>query len=72
MTDSSACMNSMAIARCTPTQLREQMLQQFDTNHDGKVSAAEFSAPRLRQFDAADTNHDGIVTPAEAAAAGKK
>lgn len=44
-------------------QPRLQMLQQqFDTNHDGKVSHDEFVNGPTRGFDMADANHDGIVT----------
>jgi len=54
------------------TESPDQLLQRLDTNHDGKISAAEFRAPEIAKFDKADINHDGIVTPAEAQAAGKK
>lgn len=44
-------------------QPRLQMLQQqFDANHDGKVSHDEFVNGPTRGFDMADANHDGIVT----------
>jgi Ca2+-binding EF-hand superfamily protein len=33
-----------------------------DTNHDGKVSRAEFSAAREARFDRMDRNHDGAVS----------
>jgi hypothetical protein len=46
-----------------------QMLAQFDTDHDGRVSLAEFIAGSMRLFDEADTTHDGILTKAEASAA---
>jgi Ca2+-binding EF-hand superfamily protein len=42
-----------------------QVVQQLDANHDGKVGAAEFRAPKLQAFDKADLNHDGTVTPDE-------
>ena len=41
------------------------MVQQLDTNHDGKISAAEFRAPQLAEFNRLDANHDGVVSPAE-------
>lgn len=41
------------------------LVQKLDLNHDGKISAAEFRAQRLAQFDKVDLNHDGIVTPDE-------
>jgi Ca2+-binding EF-hand superfamily protein len=44
-------------------QPRLQMLQQqFDANHDGKVSRDEFVNGPTRGFDMADANHDGVVT----------
>lgn len=47
-------------------QPRLQMLQQqFDANHDGKVSRDEFVNGPTRGFDLADANHDGIVTREE-------
>ena len=49
-----------------------QILQSYDTNHDGKVSPAEFRAPRLAQFDRLDANHDGTLTPAEELAGNRK
>lgn len=36
-----------------------------DTNADGKVSFAEFSARGIEAFDRADSNKDGVVTIAE-------
>ena len=56
--------------RCTPTETPQRLLQQLDTNHDGKISADEFARRSSPQFDQVDTNHDGIVTPAEAAGRG--
>jgi Ca2+-binding EF-hand superfamily protein len=44
------------------------MLDRFDTNHDGRVSEAEFVQGSLALFDAADANHDGVLTRQEAAA----
>jgi Ca2+-binding EF-hand superfamily protein len=41
----------------------------LDANKDGKVTAAEFQAQRLRMFDTLDTNHDGTVTQLERQAA---
>lgn len=41
-----------------------------DTNADGKLSLAEFSARAVEGFTKADTNKDGVVTIAELQAAG--
>ena len=40
-------------------------MMRMDTNHDGEISRAEFTAGSMAQFDAADTNHDGTVTVEE-------
>ncbi|NBC36160.1 signal transduction protein [Novosphingobium sp. FSY-8] len=45
------------------------LLREFDANHDGKISRAEFINGPTRGFDLADANHDGIVTRAEVEAA---
>jgi Ca2+-binding EF-hand superfamily protein len=45
-----------------------QWLERFDTDHDGKVSLAEFITGAMKLFDEADKNHDGVVDRAEAAA----
>ena len=37
----------------------------LDANKDGKISAAEFQAQRLSQFDRLDINHDGTIDPQE-------
>jgi hypothetical protein len=51
----------------------DQMLQRYDTNHDGKISPDEMRAPEIARFNRVDTNHDGIATPAEMkAAAGQR
>jgi Ca2+-binding EF-hand superfamily protein len=47
----------------------DQMITQYDSNKDGKISAAEYRAPPLANFDKADANHDGILTAQELAAA---
>ena len=44
-------------------------LAPFDTDHDGRISLAEFVAGSMRLFDQADANHNGVLTRAEAAAA---
>ena len=48
----------------------DQMLQLFDSNHDGKVSPEEFRAPQLAKFNKVDANHDGVATVQEQQAAG--
>jgi Ca2+-binding EF-hand superfamily protein len=55
------------------TETPDQMLQRFDANHDGKVTADEFRTPEIAKFNRVDANHDGVVTPEEmkAAAGGK-
>jgi Ca2+-binding EF-hand superfamily protein len=45
------------------------MMKAADTNNDGAISQAEFTAGALKRFDAADANHDGTVTQAERKAA---
>ena len=49
-------------------------IQQFDSNKDGKVTAAEYRAPTLAQFDRFDRNKDGVISASEqpAAAAPRK
>ncbi len=50
----------------------QAMIDDADTNHDGKISLEEAKAAALRGFDEADTNHDGVVTPEERMAARTK
>ena len=45
------------------------VIEQLDTDHDGKISLAEATARTLADFDAADANHDGTLTDAEREAA---
>lgn len=33
-----------------------------DTDHDGRVSRAEFAAARDKRFDRLDRNHDGVIS----------
>lgn len=40
----------------------EGMISQLDTDGDGKISRAEFEAPRLERLKAMDPNGDGILT----------
>jgi len=41
----------------------------MDTDHDGKITAAEAEKLRTNSFDKADANHDGTLTPEEVEAA---
>ena len=41
------------------------MFRTMDTNHDGKVTAAEHAAGAKMMFDKMDTDHDGKITAAE-------
>lgn len=43
----------------------EMMAQMADTNKDGAISQAEFTAGALTRFERADANKDGQVTSAE-------
>lgn len=42
-----------------------RMLQEFDTNKDGKISKDEAKAGQERLFGEIDTNKDGALTPGE-------
>jgi Ca2+-binding EF-hand superfamily protein len=46
-----------------------RMARMADTNSDGAITTAEFTAAALQRFDAMDTNKDGQVTPEERQAA---
>ncbi len=48
---------------------RGDMARMADTNKDGAVSQAEFTAAALQRFDRTDTNKDGQVTKEERQAA---
>lgn len=50
----------------------QAMLQQFDANHDGRISRDEFVNGPARGFDLADANHDNVVTAAEVQALSDK
>jgi hypothetical protein len=45
------------------------MAKAADTNNDGAISKAEFTAGALKMFDAADADHNAAVTQAERKAA---
>jgi Ca2+-binding EF-hand superfamily protein len=46
-------------------QTPQQVIGDFDSNKDGKISLAEFQAPRTAVFDKIDTNHDGTISQQE-------
>jgi EF hand len=45
------------------------LMRMADSNKDGVVTSAEFTAAAATRFDTADTNRDGTLTPAERQAA---
>ena len=45
-----------------------ELLQRYDTNHDGTITREELEAGLKADFDAADTNHDGRLDADEVAA----
>lgn len=47
----------------------DKQFSAMDTDHDGKVSAAEHAAGAKAMFEKMDANHDGKVTAAEMTAA---
>lgn len=47
-------------------------LRDADTNHDGKITRAEYDASVKARFDAMDTNHDGKISKDERKAARDK
>lgn len=44
-----------------PEERVQHMLDEFDTNHDGKISKAEAPEGMQAQFDSLDKNHDGFL-----------
>lgn len=64
-----ALLKSRGGSTATVAESVKSMIDDADTNHDGKISVSEAKAAADRGFDEADTNHDGIVSPAERAAA---
>jgi EF-hand domain pair/EF hand len=57
------------VSRLNPALDFNSMIQQFDSNKDGKVSRDEFVTGPTLVFDAADANKDGQLTIAERKAA---
>lgn len=51
---------------------RGDMMKLADSNGDGSVSSAEFTAARLARFDQTDANNDGTITRDERRAAHKE
>ena len=49
----------------TPTDRADHMLDEWDTNKDGKITKPEAPDRMQEQFDALDTNHDGFLTKDE-------
>jgi Ca2+-binding EF-hand superfamily protein len=49
----------------TPNDRAKHMLDEWDTNKDGKLSKAESPDRMQQQFDTLDTNHDGVLTEEE-------
>jgi len=47
---------------------QRQMLRMLDTDMDGRISEAEFTAPTLARFEAADADGTGEITEAEVTA----
>jgi Ca2+-binding EF-hand superfamily protein len=55
----------LAWLAATPALAQNVSLDVFDTadtNHDGRITRAEFAAAREKQFDRMDRNHDGAVS----------
>ena len=48
-----------------PEVMFVQMLQQHDTNKDGKISKEEATAASTAMFAAVDADKDGVLTPGE-------
>lgn len=62
----------LSLAACAPAVAQQhdgarllEQLQKADTNRDGAVSRAEFTAFRASQFTRLDRNNDGFVTDSD-------
>lgn len=53
------------MGRGGPDRMFVTMLQQLDTNKDGKISKEELAAGRDTMFTTIDADNDGILTPGE-------
>ncbi|HUD31014.1 MAG TPA: hypothetical protein VMQ93_19290 [Novosphingobium sp.] len=51
--------------RAAPGHGKSAFMTENDTDHDGKVTAAEFNAARTAKYHTFDLDHDGKVTEAE-------
>ncbi len=49
----------------TPTDRAKHMLDEWDTNKDGKITKPESPDRMQSQFESIDTNHDGVLTEDE-------
>lgn len=58
--------------RTTTNSKLDAQFHAMDSNHDGRVSRAEYDAYWKRQFAQADANHDGKLEESEARAAAKR
>jgi len=54
-----------AIAAACAMPAAAQDIDRADTNHDGKISRAEFIAARSANFDKLDRNGDGVISQAD-------
>lgn len=48
-------------------EAKQRFFDRIDTNHDGKISRAEYQAWVDGRFDKLDVNHDGVVDASEIA-----
>lgn len=56
-------------ARGNAAERVDALIDRFDTNHDGRISRAEFVDGPTNAFDLADRNHDGQLSKEEVDAA---
>jgi len=57
--------SAAAVAAACATPAAAQDISRADTNHDGKITRAEFIAARSANFDKLDRNGDGVVSQAD-------
>jgi Ca2+-binding EF-hand superfamily protein len=62
-------LSERAAARPRVSQAMNAIVQQFDADHDGKLSKDEFVAGGMKVFERADVDHDGSLDTKELAAA---
>ncbi len=65
-----ACSAGIAAAWDLPPSPRAYLLR-MDTDHDGRVSRAEYVAWMVRTFNALDADHDGVLAGSELPAGSK-